>query len=146
MTFAPVSPEPHLSRQEGEPVLQRLEYRYVQAMVGEKVYVVDRVVTKPGRAREFVDAYVTEYVPGGRTRRMTLDRILVSPPIWWADEPNTITITWVVDGVDAWWDMTRRGRPDPELGRWWSRMDPMILDRTRSMAAAAEDVDGVCDV
>jgi len=115
-------------------------------MADETIYVVDRVVTKPGCARKFVDAYVTEYVPGGRRRGMTLDRILVSPPIWFDDDSNTVTVTWTVDGVGAWWEMTRRGRRDPGLGEWWSKMEELILERSRSMAAEADDVEGLTDV
>ncbi len=66
-------------------------------MADETIYVVDRVVTKPGCARKFVEAYVAEYVPGGRRRGMTLDRILVSPPVWFDEDCNTVTITWTVD-------------------------------------------------
>ena len=114
--------------------------------MSRKIFVVDRVVTEPGRAREFVDAYVAEYVPGARERGMTLDHLLVSPPIWLDDESNTITVTWTVDDVAGWWNMTRLGRPDPALGAWWERMEPLITERSRSMAAAAEDVEGLGNV
>lgn len=50
------------------------------------VYVVDRVVTKPGCARRFVDTYLAEYAPGARDRGMTLRDVLVSPPIWFDPE------------------------------------------------------------
>ena len=115
-------------------------------MAGEKVYVIDRVVTRPGRAREFVDAYLAEYAPGARERGMTLEHVLVSPPVWFDDESNTITVTWTLDGADGWWRMTWQGRPDPGLGQWWTRMDELVLERTRTMASAAQDVDGLTDV
>ncbi|AQA20497.1 hypothetical protein BTZ20_4505 [Rhodococcus sp. MTM3W5.2] len=115
-------------------------------MAGEKVYVIDRVVTRPGRAREFVDAYLAEYAPGARGRGMALEHVLVSPPIWFDDESNTITATWTLDGAEGWWQMTWQGRPDPTLGQWWTRMDELVLERTRTMASAAQDVDGLTDV
>ena len=115
-------------------------------MAHETIYVIDRVVTKPGCARRFVDAYVTEYVPGGRRRGMTLDRILVSPPIWSDDDSNTVTATWTVDGLGSWWEMTRLGRRDPTLGRWWSKMEELIVERSRTMAAEADDVEALADV
>ncbi|MFC4604933.1 hypothetical protein [Rhodococcus kronopolitis] len=115
-------------------------------MAGPTVYVIDRVVTRPGRAREFVDAYLAEYAPGARERGMTLERVLVSPPVWFDDESNTVTATWALDGADAWWQMTWQGRPDPALGRWWARMDELLVERSRSVASAAGDVDGLSDV
>lgn len=115
-------------------------------MTAAKVYVIDRVVTRPGRAREFVDAYLSEYAPGARERGMTLEHVLVSPPVWFDDEPNTVTVTWALDGAEAWWRMTWQGRPDPALGLWWTRMDELVLERSRSTASAAADVDGLADV
>ena len=111
-----------------------------------QVYVVDRVVTRPGRTREFVDRYLAEYAPGARERGMTLRDILVSPPIWFADQSNTVTVTWVLPGARAWWEMTWKGRPDVRLGEWWTEIDGLVRERSRSVAAAADDVDALCDV
>ncbi|TFV57847.1 hypothetical protein E4P42_14045 [Mycobacterium sp. PS03-16] len=110
------------------------------------VYVIDRVVTRPGAAREFVDAYLESYAPGARNRGMTLRQLLVSPPIWFDDQPNTVTVTWSLPSARAWWEMTWQGRPDPSIAEWWSEMDDLILERSRSVAAAADDVDRLCDV
>lgn len=111
-----------------------------------KVYVIDRVVTRPGRAREFVDRYLAEYAPGAADRGMTLDRVLVSPPIWFSDQANTVTVCWELAGAQAWWEMTWKGRPDKNLGQWWDTMDELVESRSRTMAAAADDVDALCDV
>ena len=111
-----------------------------------QIYVLDHVVTKPGRGREFVDRYLAEYAPGARQRGMTLRDILVSPPIWFDDQANTVTITWSLPGAQAWWEMTWRGRPDPTLGPWWDGIGELVDERARTVAAAAEDVDGLCDV
>lgn len=109
------------------------------------VYVIDRVVTKPGQARVFVDRYLAEYAPGARSRGMTLERVLVSLPIWFDDRSNTVTVTWSLPGPQAWWQMTWRGRPDPTLGEWWSQISELVEERTRSVAAAADDVDILCE-
>ena len=111
-----------------------------------QVYVIDRVVTRPGCAKDFVDIYLAEYAPGARQRGMTLCDVLVSPPIWFDDRPNTVTITWSLPSPQAWWEMTWQGRPDPTLGTWWEDVGALIADRTRSVAAAAGDVDELCDV
>lgn len=110
------------------------------------VYVIDQVVTRPGCAREFVDRYLAEYAPGARSRGMTLDRILVSPPIWLPEESNTVTVCWALAGPRAWWEMTWKGRPDKTIGQWWSDIAALVESRTRTMAAAAADVDTLCDV
>lgn len=108
--------------------------------------MLDRVVTRPGCGREFVDRYLAEYAPGARDRGMTLRDILVSPPVWFTDQANTVTITWSLPSAQAWWEMTWKGRPDPTLGPWWDGIGELVEERTRSVAAAADDVDGLCDV
>ncbi len=110
------------------------------------VYVVDRVVTQPGRAKDFIDCYLTEYAPGARERGMSLRDILVSPPIWFTDQTNTVTITWTLPDAQAWWEMTWKGRPDATVGQWWNGVTGLIAERSRSVAAAPDDVDGLCDV
>ncbi|MGA9493203.1 MAG: hypothetical protein WBV80_23560 [Mycobacterium sp.] len=115
-------------------------------MADGQVFVVDRVVTKAGCARQFVDAYLADYAPGARERGMTLRDVLVSPPIWYDDDVNIVTVTWTLPSPRAWWEMTWKGRPDPALGEWWSRISGLVAERSRSVAAAADDVDGLCDV
>lgn len=104
------------------------------------------MVTKPGCARTLVDSYLSQYAPGARERGMTLREVLVSPPIWSTGLSNTVTITWTLPSAEAWWEMTWKGRPDPALGEWWSRIGELLVERTRQFAAAPDDVDELCDV
>lgn len=113
-------------------------------MADGEVLVIDRILTEPGQARRFVDRYLAEYAPGAKGRGMTLRSVLVSPPIWFDNESNTVTITWSLPSPLAWWQMTWQGRTDPQLGRWWSEIDELVAERTRSVAAAASDVDALC--
>jgi hypothetical protein len=110
------------------------------------VYVIDRVLTRPGAARQFVDAYLTGYAPGARDRGMTLCSVQLSPPVWFDDRPNTVIATWSLPSAQAWWEMTWKGRPDPSIGQWWDEIDALVLERSRSVAADAVDVDRLCDV
>ena len=119
---------------------------YGRAMADGRVFVIDRVITKPGCARKFISTYLAEYAPGAGSRGMTLCDVLVSPPIWFEDQSNTVTITWTLPSAQAWWEMTWTGRPDPALGEWWSQIGELVAERSRSIAAAADDVDGLCDV
>lgn len=106
-----------------------------------EVIVIDRVTTAPGCARAFIDAYLDGYAPGARRRGMTLRDVLVSPPIWFPDRTNVVTITWTLPSPLAWWQMTWQGRPDPAVGQWWSSVTELVVDRTRSVATGADDVD-----
>jgi hypothetical protein len=115
-------------------------------MADGRIFVIDRVVTKPGCAKTFVDTYFAEYGPGARSRGMTLCDVLVSPPIWSDDLANVVTVTWTLPNVHAWWEMTWKGRPDPALSQWWSQIGELLTERSRSFAAAADDVEGLCDV
>ncbi len=106
-----------------------------------EVFVIDRVTTAAGCARAFIDAYLAGYAPGARARGMTLRDVLVSPPIWFPDRTNVVTVTWTLPSPQAWWQMTWQGRPDPTIAQWWSSVEDLVVDRTRSVATAAEDVE-----
>jgi hypothetical protein len=110
------------------------------------VFVIDRVITQPGCAKRFIDAYLAQYAPGARARGMALRDVLVSPPVWFEDQSNTVTITWSLPSAQAWWEMTWMGRPDPTLGQWWDDIADLVQERSRTAAAAAADVDRLCDV
>lgn len=105
-----------------------------------EVFVIDRVVTAPGCARAFIDAYLDGYAPGARERGMTLRDVVVSPPIWFLDRTNVVTITWTLPSPLAWWQMTWQGRPDPAVAQWWGGVGDLVVDRSRSVATAADDV------
>ncbi len=105
-----------------------------------EVYVIDRVVTAPGCAQKFIDAYLAGYAPGARERGMTVRDVLVSPPIWFDDRSNVVTVTWTLPSPQAWWQMTWKGRPDPSVARWWEGAADLIVERSRSVASAADDV------
>jgi hypothetical protein len=115
-------------------------------MTATNVYVVDRIVTRPGCGKRLVEAYLADYVPGAQRRKMVLESVLVSPPMWLDDQPNEITITWTVAGTAGWWNMTRNGRGDSAVRQWWQDADALILERNRSMAVQASDVEGLVDV
>ncbi|MBD0861762.1 hypothetical protein IA539_11145 [Gordonia sp. zg691] len=108
------------------------------------IFIVDEVVLKAGAARDFVAAYLDEYAPAAQRRGLTLDRVIVTPPIWLDDDSNTVTATWSVPGTRAWWQTMIVARHDPSPSQWWADMAPLIVERSRSMAADVGDVDGLC--
>ncbi|PHV67088.1 hypothetical protein [Williamsia muralis] len=115
-------------------------------MSDRTIFVVDQVVLKPGAARDFVAAYLDEYAPAAARRGLILDRIIVTPPVWLDDASNTVTATWSVPGPRAWWQTMVAARHDPAPAQWWTDVAPMIVERSRSMAADVGDVEGLCDV
>jgi len=112
----------------------------------DEVFVIDRVVTAPGCAQKFIDAYLAGYAPGAIERGMTMWDILVSPPIWFDDRTNVVTITWSLPSPQAWWQMTWQGRGDPALAQWWDSVAGLIVERNRSLAASPENVAPAGDV
>jgi hypothetical protein len=47
----------------------------------EKIYIVDRITSKPGHGRKFLELYMQRYAPGARERGMTHEFTLVAPPL-----------------------------------------------------------------
>jgi len=110
------------------------------------VYVVDEMVVSPGRARAFLDAYLERYAPGAIARGLTLDRVLVSPPVWLEDQSNTVSVSWTVRGARAWWHQSLLARHDAEVLRWWEDADELLTTRRRTVSCAPVDVEGATDV
>ncbi|GEM31635.1 hypothetical protein NN3_26420 [Nocardia neocaledoniensis NBRC 108232] len=135
-----------VSRWAGTARRDRRGRAYRRWMDDVKVYVIDTVVTKPGRGKDFVDAYLRDYAPGARERGMVLERVVVSPPMWLTGESNTVTATWALDGAAGWWAMTWRGRGDEAVRRWWADAAKFVVERTRSTAAAVADIERLADV
>jgi hypothetical protein len=115
-------------------------------MTGHTIHIVDRVVTQPGQARAFVDAYKARYVPGARSLGMVLEGILVSPPVWLDDDSNVVTVTWTLEGSAQWWQTAIGRRFDSAFVDFWKETAPMVAERTRTMAARVEDVEEMCSV
>jgi hypothetical protein len=115
-------------------------------MTGQNIHIVDRVELEPGRAREFVTAYLADYAPRAVEIGMTLDGVLLSPPLWLDDDTNTVTATWTVRGHAEWWRTAIARRFDAAFTGFWDDVAPLISSRSRSMAANVDDVDGLCRV
>lgn len=112
-------------------------------MTDSTIFIIDRVTTEPGHGRDFVDAYLSDYAAEAGRIGMTLDRVLVSPPVWFEDDGNTVTATWTVSGHTEWWQTAIARRFDAAFTGFWDRVEPMVTSRSRSMASNVQDV---CDV
>jgi hypothetical protein len=104
-----------------------------------QIFIMDEVVIKPGRAREFDDAYRGGYLPGAEQRGMKLENAWQSPPGFTPKEvPTTLYYIWSVEGVAGWWKMRLTRRPDGSDSRyeklaWWQSAGDMIERRKRVM-------------
>jgi hypothetical protein len=107
------------------------------ASAAAPVFVIDDLTSKPGCGEALLTAYLERYVPGARTRGMTLVQQLVSPPYWRADAANRLLFVWRVEGAAGAWRMKHMGRQDPTLAAWWSEEAPALLS-SRSRAICAE--------
>jgi hypothetical protein len=109
-------------------------------------YVLDEITCKPGKAQAVLDAYLADYVPDAKARGMVLDRVLVSPPLWLEDQPNTLHITWTIAGAPGFWNMSFQGRRNPAVRAFWDGVEPLVETRSRRFLAASADVEAFCDV
>jgi hypothetical protein len=108
------------------------------------VYVVDELVARPGQGKRLLDEYLAHYAPGATARGMALEQVLVSPPVWMDDQPNTLTIIWTVAGAEGWWAMRLGASADPGVAAFWDGAGERLLSRRRSFAAAPEAVEALC--
>ncbi len=112
----------------------------------ETIYILDEVTAKPGKAQQFLAAYMERYVPAAKERGMTLVHRWVSPPMWLVEESNTLCIIWTVRGAPAWWSMSHQGRRNPAVAEFWSSIEPLIEKRHRSFLSDVADVESLCNV
>ncbi|WP_294047992.1 hypothetical protein [Sphingopyxis sp.] len=110
------------------------------------VHAIDEIVAKPGEGKALLEDYLARYAPGARARGMTLEQILVSPPMWLDDQSNTLVFLWSLAGAGAWWQMRFVGGNDPDVGAWWADADARAVSRRRFFASDPADMERLCDV
>jgi hypothetical protein len=110
------------------------------------VYIIDEFVAAPGKGQALLAAYKESYVPGAEARGMTLERIIVSPPVWLDEASNRITISWTVQGAGGWWGQAVQSRYDPSVGAFWPSIESLIVSRNRHFGAAEEEVAEIANV
>lgn len=115
-------------------------------MTNATIYCVDELLAKAGKGREVLSRYREEYAPAATARGMTLDRELVSPPMWLDEQANRLLITWRIAGAAAWWGVSSQSRFDPSVAAFWQSIDPLLESRNRYFASADADVAELSDV
>jgi hypothetical protein len=112
----------------------------------EIIYYLDHMVAQPGRAKELLRFYMSDYVPQAKRRGLTLVHRWVTPPLWLKEQSNELFVIWSVQGAQAWWDATRQRRADPSFLGFWEEAQPMIVDRRRLFLSEVDDVNSLNDV
>jgi hypothetical protein len=112
----------------------------------ETIYILDEVTVKPGRAEEFLAAYMEKYAPKARARGMTLVHRWMTPPLWLKEQSNTLYIIWTVQGAKAWWQMSFLGRRDPAVFGWWEEAEAMIVTRRHCFLSDIAELESLANV
>jgi hypothetical protein len=116
-------------------------------LAGETIYVVDRIVARPGEGEELFRRYVDEYVPVAQGRGLTLEHRWVSPPVWLrGGQSNTLMFVWSVTGAGGYWAAEGQARADQGAGDWWRTIEPMCVSRTRAVMSEGADLASLADV
>lgn len=104
-----------------------------------KVIVMDEAWPLAGMVEAYRDAYLADYAPGARRRGMTLEAVLLSPPLILAEGGNRITFVWSLADSAAFWPM--RFTEDDGKRAWWERGATMTLRQERSFHVGFEGAD-----
>lgn len=115
-------------------------------MADATIFVVDELVVAPGQGESMLKEYLDSYGPGARARGFALDRVLVNPPLWNDHAPNTITVSWTVQGAGPYWNTLFQSRNDEALAQWWKDFSAKLISRRRTVHAAADDLKGLNNV
>lgn len=112
-----------------------------ESFAGPVIYLVDRLVAKPGLGREVHDAYLEHFEAVAAEKSMTLDRAVIAPPIWLTDPAsnNTLEFTWAFQGYPALAAAISYG--DASVTAWWRELEEKLESRDRSYFASEADVE-----
>src|SRR5438132_1334627 len=108
--------------------------------VADKVYILDQITPKIGRAKDVAKVYMDTYVPGAKARGMTLELSLIAPPMWLENQANVLYFLWSVEGVAGWWSSQMKSRVDDGVSDWWRDLEPLIESRRRDFPADLTDI------
>ena len=111
------------------------------AQEGPTLYLIDRLVVKPGYGREVYDAYREHFDALATEKNMTLDRAIIAPPLWLTDPEsnNTLAFPWAFAGYPAL--AAAISYADPTVTAWWRELEEKLESRDRSYFASESDVE-----
>ena len=134
------------SAEEAKPADAPAEAAEATAQEPIWVYVVDRIVTKPGDGEAFLNDYLTIYAPMAQACYAELVSTLVAPPIWMPNATNTLTFAWKVAGIGGCWGIASPLRSNPDALAWWDSVRERVVSQDRSYFAAPQDMEALNNV
>lgn len=101
------------------------------------VYIVDRLVAKPGDGKAVLDDFMANMKPLIEGAGWTFKRATVSPALWLDTDSNIIEIEWTMaDIVQAAWAYSSGTRYNPEYVQWWAAMSDRLVSHDRVYSAS----------
>lgn len=113
----------------------------VEQSAAPMIYLIDRMVVKPGKGREVHDAYLERFEAVATEKGMTLEHAIVAPPIWLTDPQsnNTLEFIWSFEGYGKLAAAISYG--DSSVTEWWRGIEESIESRDRSYFSTEVDVE-----
>lgn len=106
-----------------------------------KIYIVDQVMPRPGKAEAYLERYMDIYAPLASAAGLTLEHTWVNPPLWLGEgQQNTLVIVWSVESVSAYWMVQAKIRWDRSFADWWADTEMMVASRTRLVVSEPSSI------
>lgn len=105
------------------------------------IYIIDRIVAKPGKGREIYDRYLERFEPFAAERGLTLEHAVFAPPVWLTDDvsSNTLEFIWSAVGYPAFAGALTYG--NDEAAAWWAELEELAVSRDRSYFTTDADAE-----
>lgn len=101
------------------------------------VYIVDRLVTKPGEGKAVYDDFMENLKPIIEGAGWKFKRATVSPAMWLDTDSNIIEIEWTMaDIVQEAWAYSSATRYNPEYVQWWIDIRDHLVSNDRVYSAS----------
>ena len=100
------------------------------------IYIVDRLVTKPGEGKAVYDSFMETMKPLIEGAGWQFKRASVAPAMWIETDSNIIEIEWTMpDIVQAAWAYSSGTRYNPEYVQWWTEIRDHLVSNDRVYSA-----------
>ena len=105
------------------------------------IYIIDRIVCKPGMGREVYDMYLERFESFAAERGLTLEHAVIAPPVWLIDDvsSNTLEFMWYAAGYPAFAGALTYG--NDEAAAWWADLETRTVSRDRSYFTTDADLE-----
>jgi len=103
------------------------------------IHILDGLTVLPGSLGEVRRRIDEDYLPVAATLGMRRLHTWIAPAVELADRSTELLILWELDDVPGYWAAKRGGATDPQVGAFWSGLEPLLSGRTRRIMADPDD-------